>query len=199
MPRPITEGNDVTELQVLCDGYVRDGDELRVGSTVGFVRDGDALVVIDPGMVAGAASILDPLLALGVTPIEVTDVVLSHHHPDHTLNAGLFPGARVHDFQAIYLDDLWIDRPAEGFQLSPNVTLIETPGHTPQDITTLVTTERGVVGFTHLWWAADGPADDPYTHDAGALHANRERVLGLASEIVPGHGPRFVPDETTPR
>ncbi len=116
-----TEGIDMMELHVLCDGYVREGDELRVGSTVGFVRDGDALVVIDPGMVASAASILDPLLAVGVAPSDITDVVLSHHHPDHTVNVGLFPGARVHDFQAIYVNDLWIDRPAEGFQLSPNV------------------------------------------------------------------------------
>jgi glyoxylase-like metal-dependent hydrolase (beta-lactamase superfamily II) len=199
MPQPVTEGNDMTELHILCDGYVREGDELRVGSTVGFVADGNALVVVDPGMVANASSILDPLLTLGVAPGDITDVVLSHHHPDHTVNVGLFPGARVHDFQAIYVDDLWIDRAAEGFQLSPNVTLIETPGHTPQDITTLVTTASGVVGFTHLWWMADGPADDPYANDAGVLHANRERVLGLASEIVPGHGPRFVPNELTPR
>ncbi|MGZ5306019.1 MAG: MBL fold metallo-hydrolase [Actinomycetota bacterium] len=189
----------MAELHVLCDGYVRMGDELRVGSTVGFVRDADALVVIDPGMVASVTSILDPLLALGVAPSDITDVVLSHHHPDHTVNVGLFPGARIHDFQAIYVDDLWIDRPAEGFHLSPDVTLIETPGHTPQDITTLVKTQGGIVGFTHLWWAADGPADDPYTHDTAVLHASRERVLGLAAEIVPGHGPRFVPDENTPR
>jgi glyoxylase-like metal-dependent hydrolase (beta-lactamase superfamily II) len=189
----------MTELRILCDGYVRETEGLRVGSTVGFVRDGDARIVIDPGMVADVTSILEPLAALGVAPGDVTDVVLSHHHPDHTVNVALFPRARVHDFQAIYVDDLWIDRPAEGFALSPNVTLIETPGHTPQDITTLVTTDTGVVGFTHLWWAADGPADDPYTQDVGALHANRERVLGLVSEIVPGHGPRFVPDADTPR
>jgi glyoxylase-like metal-dependent hydrolase (beta-lactamase superfamily II) len=187
------------ELRILCDGYVREADELRVGSRVGFVHDGAALVVIDPGMVARAGSILDPLLALDVAPSDVTDVVLSHHHPDHTVNVGLFPRARVHDLQAIYVDDLWMDRPAEGFQLSPNVTLFETPGHTPQDITTLVATDSGVVGFTHLWWTADGPTEDPYTHDAVVLHANRERVLSLASEIVPGHGPRFVPNENTPR
>jgi len=189
----------MTELHILCDGYVREGDELRVGSTVGFVRDGEALIVIDPGMVAGVETILDPLATLGVAPGDVTDVVLSHHHPDHTVNVALFPRARVHDFQAIYVDDLWIDRPAEGFALSPNVTLIETPGHTPQDVTTLVATDAGVVGFTHLWWAADGPADDPYTLDASVLHANRERVLALVSEVVPGHGPRFVPDGGTPR
>ena len=55
----------MTELHVLCDGYVREGAELRVGSTVGFVADGNALVVIDPGMVAATSSILEPLRALG--------------------------------------------------------------------------------------------------------------------------------------
>ena len=185
-------------LHILCEGYVREGDELRVGSTVGFVRDGDSLVVIDPGMVTSVAAILDPLAILGVAPEDVTDVVLSHHHPDHTVNIALFPNADIHDVQATYRDDLWIDRPAEGFRVSPDVSLIETPGHTPQDITTIVRTDDGVVAFTHLWWAADGPADDPYAPDRDLLRSNRERVLGLASAIVPGHGPRFVPDAETP-
>ncbi len=189
----------MAELHILCEGYVREGDELRVGSTVGFVRDGDALVVIDPGMVTSVAAIVGPLAALGVEPVEVTDVVLSHHHPDHTVNIALFPNANIHDVQATYRDDLWINRPAEGFRVSPGVSLIETPGHTPQDITTLVTTDDGVVAFTHLWWSADGPADDPYAPDRDLLRTNRERVLGLASAIVPGHGPRFVPDAETPR
>src|SRR4029078_3864011 len=56
-------GMTMTELHILCDGYVREGDDLRVGSTVGFVRDGEALVVIDPGMVAGVASVLAPTRA----------------------------------------------------------------------------------------------------------------------------------------
>jgi glyoxylase-like metal-dependent hydrolase (beta-lactamase superfamily II) len=189
----------MAELHILREGYVREGNQLRVGSTVGFVRDGDALVVIDPGMVTNVAAILDPLAALGVAPQDVTDVVLSHHHPDHTVNIALFPNANIHDVQATYRDDLWIERAAEGFRVSPGVSLIETPGHTPQDITTLVTTDDGVVAFTHLWWAADGPADDPYAPDRDMLRSNRERVLGLASAIVPGHGPRFVPDAETPR
>ena len=189
----------MTELHILCDGYVREGDALRVGSTVGFVRDGEALVVIDPGMVASVSSILEPLRALGVEPVDVTDVVLSHHHPDHTVNVALFPHAGVPRLPGD-LRRRPLDRPAgRGVRAVAQRDLLETPGHTPQDITTLVTTDGGVVGFTHLWWASDGPADDPYTHDAGVLHSSRERVLGLASEIVPGHGPRFVPDADTPR
>ena len=188
----------MASVDILFEGYLGRPDH-RVASTVGLIRDADATIVVDPGLVPGPRSILDPLAALGIVPSGVTDVVFSHHHPDHTLNAALFPEARFHDHWAIYRGDLWTDRDAEGFQLSPGVMLIETPGHTPQDITTLVRTDGGIVGLTHLWWSAEGPVEDPYTHDVGTLHANRQRVLGLVAEIVPGHGPRFVPDAATPR
>ncbi len=185
----------VAEFHVLFSGYVDRG----VASTVSFVRDGDVRVIIDPGMVPEPGSMLKPLGALVSSPDEITDVVFSHHHPDHTLHAALFPRARYHDFWAIYKGDVWESRPAEGFAISPSIRLIETPGHTPQDITTLVTTVRGVVAFTHLWWSAEGPADDPYADDPELLHRNRARVLTLAQLIVPGHGDPFRPDEQTPR
>lgn len=180
---------------VLTAGYAGG----RVASTVSLVRDGDLYLVIDPGMVADRRLILDPLAALGVDPDDVTDVVFSHHHPDHTINAALFPRARYHDHWAIYEGDVWTSRPAEGYELSPSVRLIETPGHTPQDITTLIGTPDGLVAATHLWWHADGPAEDPYATDSAALHAGRERVAALATVIVPGHGDPFPLDTTVPR
>ena len=190
----------MAEVHVLSEGYVREGtSELHVGSTVSLIVDGDSRIVVDPGFVPSVASILEPLAALGIAPGDVTDVVFSHHHPDHTVNVALFPAADVHDHMATYRGDRWIDRPAEGFRISEGVSLIETPGHTMQDITTLANTDDGVIAFTHLWWAADGPADDPYTPDRELLRANRERVLELATFIVPGHGPRFRPTADTPR
>jgi glyoxylase-like metal-dependent hydrolase (beta-lactamase superfamily II) len=181
------------EFHLLFTGYVGD----TVASTVSFVRDGEVRVVIDPGMVPDAQSILEPLGRLVGSPAEITDVVFSHHHPDHTLHAALFPQARFHDFWAIYRGDVWDSRPAEGFAISPSIRLIETPGHTPQDITTLVSTGDGVVAFTHLWWSADGPAEDPYALDSALLHRNRARVLELAALIVPGHGAPFRVSERT--
>jgi len=185
------------EVHVLFNGYVGS----HVASTVSFVRDGDARVIIDPGMVPDPTAILKPLVALGESADSITDVIFSHHHPDHTLNAALFTNARFHDYWAIYKGDTWQDRPAEGFQLSPAIQLIETPGHTPQDITTLVSTRDGVVAFTHLWWSADGPQEDPLAADLTQLHINRQRVLAIGQLrlIVPGHGAPFTPDETTPR
>ena len=177
------------EFRVLFSGYVGD----RVAGTVSFVRDGELRVVVDPGMVPEPAAILGPLGEVVDSAEEITDVIFSHHHPDHTLNAALFPKARFHDFWAIYQGDVWKGRPAEGFALSRSIRLIETPGHTPQDITTLVSTIGGTVAFTHLWWSASGPASDPLASDPSALHRNRARVLEIAQLIVPGHGPPFKP------
>jgi glyoxylase-like metal-dependent hydrolase (beta-lactamase superfamily II) len=188
------------EVHILSEGYLGDGGD-RVGSTVGFARDGGVLVVIDPGLVPGRHAILRPLAELELAPEQITDVVLSHHHPDHTLNAALFPNARVHDHWAWYRDDLWVDRPAEGFELSSSIRLIETPGHSPQDLSTLVDTDGGLVVFTHLWWTATVPDEDPFAPDPALLHENRARVLSLRGlrTIVPGHGPPFEPGPDTPR
>ena len=186
----------MAEFQILTTGYIGD----RTASTVSLVRcDDGAVVVIDPGMVSSSERILGPLRDTGVDPTDVTDVVISHHHPDHTINIALFPNARVHDHWAIYHQDLWTSRPAEGFELASDVVLWETPGHTPQDITTVVTTGAGVVVFTHLWWSDQGPADDPYATDSEALHQGRVRVLEVADLIVPGHGAPFEPGPATPR
>jgi len=183
------------EFHVLFTGYVGD----RVAGTVSYVGDGDIRVIIDPGMVPEVADILGPLGSLVDSRDSITDVVFSHHHPDHTLNAALFPRARIHDFWAIYRGDVWESRPAEGFEVGPSIRLIETPGHTPQDITTLVSTSDGTVAFTHLWWSADGPDEDPLASDPPALHRNRARVLKAATLIVPGHGAPFKPTPQTPR
>lgn len=188
------------QVHILTAGYARHGsDGTRVASTVAYIRDGAVRVIVDPGMVAHRDNILGPLATVGESQGSITDVVLSHHHPDHTIHIALFPNARVHDFQAIYKDDSWIDRPAEGYHLSPAIQLIATPGHTPQDITTLAGAADDIIAFTHLWWMATGPADDPYSVDPAALHENRERVLRLATLIVPGHGEPFRPGPETPR
>ncbi|MGN9846951.1 MBL fold metallo-hydrolase [Nonomuraea sp. H19] len=179
---------------VLYEGYGSDG----VASTVGYVQDGEVRLVTDPGMVKNQSLILDPLWALGVAPESVTDVVFSHHHPDHTLNAALFPNARFHDHWAIYSGDQWTWRDAEGYELTPSIKLIRTPGHSHEDITTLVGTPSGVVVFTHVWNDATSTGDR-HAVDLEALHLGRKRVLAVADIVVPGHGAAFIPGADTPR
>jgi glyoxylase-like metal-dependent hydrolase (beta-lactamase superfamily II) len=187
-------------VHVISAGYAREeSDGERVASTVTLIQDGNAAIVVDPGMVASRQALLAALAGHGLAPEAVTDIVFSHHHPDHTVNAALFTAARIHDHWASYDGDLWISREAEGYQLSPSVTLMATPGHTPEDITTLAATPDGVHACTHAWWASDGPAQDPFAPDASVLSASRARILAVATVIIPGHGPAFRPGETTPR
>ena len=179
---------------LLHKGYA---DGRGVAGTTSLVVDGGARIVVDPGMVPSQEDILAPLIALGVSPAAVTHVFLTHHHPDHTVNVGLFPNAEVVDFWASYRTDRWTDHEGDGHRLSPHVSLILTPGHTSEDATLLVETDDGVVACTHLWWHADRtPEVDPLADDQAALEASRRRVLALADVVVPGHGAPFRVDRS---
>lgn len=184
--------------KVLTTGYVGSTGP-GVAATVSYVSDAGRHVIFDPGMVASRDDILAPLAELGLAPEDITDVVLSHHHPDNTMNVGLFGRAQVHDHKVEYLDDQWTNRDAEGYELTPSLRLIRTPGHSPEDITLLAGTDEGVVAFAgDLWWHANGPADDPVAPDREVLRASRLRVMATADLIVPGHGSPFHPTDTTP-
>jgi len=184
-------------VDVLVVGSV-DTSAGTIESTISLVRDGAATIIIDPGMVDDRRQILEPLEALAVDPNDVTDIVFSHHHPDHTLNAALFPNARVHDHWAVYYRNTFTRRPAEGTLITPSVRLIATPGHSSEDITTLVGTPEGVYAFTHAWWHEAGPPVDPLA-DMDQLHLSRARVLQVADRVIPGHGNAFTPSADTPR
>jgi glyoxylase-like metal-dependent hydrolase (beta-lactamase superfamily II) len=196
----------VDEWGVLFPGYApwpfpAIGETIAAASTVSFFRVGDRKIIHDPGFVPNRSVILDPLKDRGFAAPEVTDVIISHHHPDHTLNIALFENATTHDVWGIYKNDKWTVRFAEGVEVAPGIKLIQTPGHTDQDITVLVNTADGLVAFTHLWWTGEvPPADDPTGTNNEAFHVQRERVLALnPAWIVPGHGPAFEPNAKTPR
>ena len=55
------------------------------------------------------------------------------------------------------------------------------------------------MAFTHLWWSASGPVDDPFANDVVALHQNRESVTGGNTDCAGGHGSPFLPGDSTPR
>ena len=184
------------EVHVLHEGYVGlEGDDERVSGTVTLIVDGETVIVVDPGMVADRGALLAALSAHGPRQEDVTDVVFSHHHPDHTVNAALFQNARIHDHWAVYQGDRWLDRDAHGAVLAPSVRLLRTPGHTSEDISTVASTADGVYACTHAWWSAAGPEEDPLGTDATALKASRELLRKVATVIIPGNGAPFRPGE----
>ncbi len=180
----------MTTVELIHAGYIR--ADSRVGSSISLIRDGEAIIIADPGLVADQARILEPLAARSVAPESVTHVFLSHHHPDHTMNAGLFPNAEVVDFWARYRNDLWLGHDGDGWQMTEHAQLWLTPGHSNEDASLIVRADDGVYALTHLWWRQDRtPEIDPYAPDQVVLETNRARVLAVADIVIPGHGEAF--------
>jgi len=136
--------------------------------------------------------------------LQIRHVFLTHFHADFVAGhlelrdrcgAAIHLGSRA---QAEYAFVPMQDGDALEFP-GLRLKVLETPGHTREDITTLVRTDDGLVACTHLWWSASGPAEDPLASDPSALHRNRVRVLQIAALIVPGHGAAFKPTPETPR
>src|SRR4029079_13029899 len=116
-----------------------------------------------------------------------------------TVNTALFPAAAIHDHCATYTGDLWISRDPGDLALTGSVRPVAHHRAPTDDITTLAATPDGVYACTHAWWGPDGPAVDPLAADAASLERSRQRILALATVIVPGHGPAFRPGPDTPR
>ena len=65
-----------------------------------------------------------------------------------------------------------------------------TPGHTMQDVTTLVRTGEGLVACTHMWWPADGAATDPLAEGQALLDESRGPVCSPSETALVVPRPR---------
>jgi len=185
-----------TNVFILVEGYVKDGGE-TVQSTVTLIQDGETNLIVDPGMTKDPFAIVNALTEHKLTPDDISFVIITHHHPDHTRHMGLFPKATLIDYSAKYEQDKWYDLPTGDYQITPHVKTMRTPGHTKEDITVLVSEVHTIepnklvtVGICHLWWY-EGKEDDPTAQDMIALRESRKKVLGLIDYLIPGHGNFF--------
>jgi glyoxylase-like metal-dependent hydrolase (beta-lactamase superfamily II) len=158
----------------------------------------DGLVLIDAGPAGSAGEIGSALERVGAQWSDVTDVVLTHSHPDHVGDLGEIasrtPGARIWAGAA---DRPQIPSPVPLQPLSDgdrvrDLLIISTPGHTKGHIS-LLHEDEGVLFVGDAVGTMSGvlsrpPA--PFTADA----AEAERSLRRLSELAPGrmlfsHGP----------
>jgi glyoxylase-like metal-dependent hydrolase (beta-lactamase superfamily II) len=185
-------------VDVLIAGHVEETEAGQsVHPTVSLVRDQGLVIVVDPGILSTPTLLIDALAARDLAVDDVAHVFVTHHHLDHTRNVGMFPSARVVDVDSVYDGSLWLDHDGDGHHLTDDVSVIETPGHAQECAALVVRTVDGTVVLTHAWWFADmTPVRDPLAWDQGALERSRERILGIADIVVPGHGPAFRPGTT---
>lgn len=204
-------------LDVLVQGYP--GKSVCHGglgwSTIALLRGEGRVILVDVGAFGVRKELEKQLAAHGVAPADVTDVVLTHAHYDHSVNYTLFPAATVwigrvemdwarheppgfNPLPELYVQDLAhsarVRLVEAGETFLPGLTAIAAPGHTPGCLLFRMASEPPVL-FTGD--AAKNRAEllslrTDMTMDAEASLASLETVWRLWREapdmiVVPGH------------
>ena len=97
----------------------------------------------------------------------------------------MFPEAKTLEFFGLW-DKNTVSDWNENF--TNDIKIIKTPGHNYDGLTLLVKTDVGTIAVCgDVFWKKDYPEKDIYASDDRKLKESREKVLGLADYIIPGH------------
>lgn len=180
------------EVKVLVQGYTsadKPGKIERTCPTITLVRDGRLVIVVDPGTLVNRNVLIKALKKEGLSPDDVKTVFLTHSHIDHFVNVGMFPKATIVEYFGSWKNDTVKDCPTN---LTKNIQILETPGHSFSGLTLLVKTSIGTIAVCgDVFWKENYPKVDKYADNLKKLKESRKKVLRLADYIVPGHAGMF--------
>uniref|UniRef100_A0A0N5AVX5 Metallo-beta-lactamase domain-containing protein 1 n=1 Tax=Syphacia muris TaxID=451379 RepID=A0A0N5AVX5_9BILA len=173
-------------------------------ATITLIVDNNKSIIVDTGLAT------DPeikqlfeqgLTKYGLKASDVSIVINTHGHPAHTGNNNIFMNADQYSSVFQYkrrrfkLSQLFED---EVENLTPNVFLKRTPGHTSEDISIIVknTEYYGTVVISGDIFMREEDTKypmmwKPLSNNATEQIESRRRLLCLADNIIPGHGPMF--------
>jgi len=180
------------EVKILVKGYTsadKPGKKERSCSTITLVKDGRSVIVVDPGTLASQEVLVKALKKEGLSPADVNVVFLTHSHIDHFASVGMFPKATIVEYYGAWKNDAVKDRPSN---LTKNIQILETSGHSYTGLTLLVKTSIGKVAVCgDVFWKENYPVVDKYADNSKKLKESRRKLLRVADYIVPGHAGMF--------
>ena len=198
-------------------------------STITLLRGHGKVALIDTGSFSQRQLIIDRLAAHGLTPDDVTDVLLTHSHWDHSVNWVMFPKARIHidgGELAWSIEEPWgitpvpelyvreLDRSPQAVRIHPGaadvlpgITTIAAPGHTPGHVIFLLAGQDRDIIFTGD--AAKNRAEmlsrtADMTYDQAVSRRTIDAIWKLwrrrpGTVLVPGHDVPMVLENGAPR
>ena len=205
--------DEATFAEVSAENFIP-ADRAQGFMVPALLDTGEARILFDTGF--GPEGLLAALDAAGYEPGDVTDVVLTHMHPDHigglmSGGAPTFEAASHHAGRVEF--DFWAGQGNEAFEASvrpladrlsfiegegevlPGVAAMETFGHTPGHLSFRIDSggERvlilGDVANHYVWSLGRPDWEVLYDNDTAAAAATRRRVLGmLAAERMAAQG-----------
>jgi N-acyl homoserine lactone hydrolase len=218
----IREKTDVEQqdyqLDILVQGYP--GKSVCHGglgwSTIVLLRGNGRVALIDCGTFSHRSNLINGLARHGLTPADVTDVVLTHSHHDHAINWVLFPTATIwiggeeldwsvqEPWGSTPVPELYVRELAGSSQLKrikagdtvlPGLVAYDAPGHTPGHLVFLLAGKERDVLFTGD--AAKNRAElltrqADMTYDPAVTAASIDSMWALwrkrkGTLLVPGH------------
>lgn len=185
-------------------------------STVVVLRAHGRIAVVDTGGFSMRTMLLKRFAERDLNPKDVTDLLLTHSHHDHSVNYPMFPNARIvigtHELDWS-LTVPWGETPVpefymrelknypklftakEGDEVFPGITATLAPGHTPGCVVyVLHTPDKDVIfaGDAAKNRAELVSGDTDMTYDAAVSKASIAKIMELwrkrpGSIMVPGH------------
>jgi glyoxylase-like metal-dependent hydrolase (beta-lactamase superfamily II) len=206
------------QIDILVSGFP--GRSLYHGSlgwaTIALIRGRGRVIVLDGGSIGMRKLLIAGLAERSVKPADVTDMLLSHAHHDHTINWPLFRQARIaigrremdyalqlpwgeSTVPEFYVQELkkWpsLHLVDDGEEVLPGIHAHLAPGHTPGSLIFAVHGKDYDVIFSAD--SAKNRAEllsrkTDMTYDAGVSAASIEKIRELwsarpGSIVVPGH------------
>lgn len=209
-------------LDVLITGYPgRTTHHGGLGwSTVALLSNDQRRILIDVSSFGARPLLLERLKAAGFTPDDITDILLTHAHWDHSINYTIFPKANVligdtelrwaaaqapgqGNVPELYIADLAassrVHRVKDGDEVAPGIVAYDVPGHTPGHMVFVATMTEHDIIFTGD--SAKNRAEllsrtVDMTIDAAASVRSLDKIWDLwkkrpESILVPGHDVRM--------
>ncbi|MBT5109184.1 MAG: MBL fold metallo-hydrolase [Rhodospirillaceae bacterium] len=197
-------------------------------STIALIRHGDRLALVDVGSFGQRGLLMEHFAERGLALSDVTDVLLTHSHYDHSINWTMFPDARIVIGQTeldwsleqpwgvtvvpeLYVRELktWptLCTVEDGAEVFPGITAHMAAGHTPGSLVFVLDGGERDIVFTGdacknraelLSRAAD------MTYDAAVTRASIDAIWSFWSRrpgniLMPGHDLPMVLENDEPR
>ena len=192
------------EVYVLQPGYstVNSDGSMCANGTSTLIIGPTKKVIVDTLSPWDRDAMINLLQHYNLKPCEITHVVCTHGHPDHTGNNNLFTDAKIHIVgNSIYHKDIYYEHHfADGtsYEIDGRDLYVHpTPGHTLDSTSVVVNTRKGRVCIAgDLFEKEEDIKDSGVWKEAGSEDEaqqikNRSLMLLLSDFIVPGHGPMF--------
>jgi N-acyl homoserine lactone hydrolase len=197
-------------------------------SSVVLLRAKERIVLIDAGNMSMRPMLIKRFTERGLKPVDITDLLLTHSHHDHSINWPMFPKARI----VIGVDELewslkepwgltpvpefsirelntWpkLHKAAEGEEVFPGITAHLAPGHTPGCLVfVLHAPERDVIfaGDAAKNRAEMVSRTTDMTYDPAISRASIESIWKMwrkrpGNILVPGHDVPMVLEDDKPK